>query len=195
MRTVLYILGQLDDTDIDWMAGVGQVRALAPGAVLVREGVPVAELFIVLKGHLEIRVGAAGRLARRGPGEIIGEMSFVDSAPPSASVIADGPATVFAIDKARVEARIRSDAGFGCRFFRALALFLADRLRELTARERKKDAPDTELPETMELDPLLLGSVGMAGLRYQQLLDTLIGAGAGTGPDAPRASRSGDQGK
>lgn len=195
MRTVLYILGQLDDPDIDWMARVGQVRALAPGTVLVREGVPVAEMFIVLKGHLEIRVGTAGRLARRGPGEIIGEMSFVDSAPPSASVIAEGPATVFAIDKALVEARTRSDAGFGCRFFRALSLYLADRLRELTARERQKDAPATEIPDEMELDPLLLGSVGMAGLRYQQLLDTLIGAGAGTGADTIHSSRSRDQGK
>lgn len=195
MRTVLYILGQLDDPDIDWMARVGQVRALAPGTVLVREGVPVAEMFIVLKGHLEIRVGTAGRLALRGPGEIIGEMSFVDSAPPSASVIAEGPATVFAIDKALVEARTRSDAGFGCRFFRALSLYLADRLRELTARERQKDAPATEMPDEMELDPLLLGSVGMAGLRYQQLLETLIGAGAGTGADTIHSSRSRDQGK
>jgi CRP/FNR family transcriptional regulator, cyclic AMP receptor protein len=42
---------------------------------------------------------AAGEIARLGVGEIVGEMSFVDSAPPSATVTAVGECLALFLDK------------------------------------------------------------------------------------------------
>lgn len=171
MRNVLFIFAGFDDGDVAWLATVGATRALAPGEVLVEQGRPVADLFIVLQGHVEIDVAGAGVVARRGSGEIIGEMSFVDSAPPSATVRASEPSIVFAVAKAVMAARLAADTGFAARFYRALALYLADRLREATGRGR---SPDGEADG--DLDELVLDGVHVAGLRFRRFIDTLTAA-------------------
>ena len=88
MRKVLFIFGELSDKDVDWMMATGQRERILPGAVLIQEGKPVEALYIVLEGLLRVSVESAGsrELARLGSGEIIGEMSFVDAHPPSATV-------------------------------------------------------------------------------------------------------------
>ncbi len=96
MRKVLFILGELSDRDVDWMMAAGKREQISPGAVLVQEGKPVEALYIVLEGLLRVSVESAGshELARLGSGEIIGEMSFVDAHPPSATVKALENSTV-----------------------------------------------------------------------------------------------------
>ena len=97
MRKVLYILGQLDDEDVNWLADVGQRRKVQPGEVLIDERKAGVEVLIVLEGSLSVSVLALGELARLGAGEIVGEMSLIDSRPASASVTAVEPSTVLAI--------------------------------------------------------------------------------------------------
>ncbi|MBM3527427.1 MAG: hypothetical protein FJX62_04995 [Alphaproteobacteria bacterium] len=48
MRKVLYIMGLLNDGDIEWMSQSGRRLALQNGDVIIREGVEVPDLFIVL---------------------------------------------------------------------------------------------------------------------------------------------------
>jgi CRP/FNR family transcriptional regulator, cyclic AMP receptor protein len=59
----------------------------------------------------------------------MGEMSFVDQAPPSATVQAMEPSFVLDIPRRRLNAKLAEDAGFAARFYRALSMFLAARLR------------------------------------------------------------------
>ena len=172
MRNVLFIFAGFDDGDVAWLATMGATRSLAPGTVLVEQGRPVADLFIVLQGEVGVEVAGVGVVARRGAGEIIGEMSFVDSAPPSATVRASEPTVVFAIAKATMAARPAADTGFAARFYRALALYLADRLREATSRGR---SPDGEAEN--ELDDMVLDGIDVAGLRFRRFIDTLAAAG------------------
>lgn len=172
MRNVLFIFAGFDDGDVAWLASVGATRSLAPGAILVEQGRPVGDLFIVLQGEVEIDVAGAGVIARRGSGEIIGEMSFVDSAPPSATVRASEPTVVFAVSKATMTARLSADTGFAARFYRALALYLADRLREATGRRRSGDGDADH-----ELDEMVLDGIDVAGLRFRRFIDTLATAG------------------
>jgi CRP/FNR family transcriptional regulator, cyclic AMP receptor protein len=73
-------------------------------------------------------------VARLGAGEVIGEIGFVDSAPPSATVTAAGSAAVLALSNTLLQQHLTSDAAFAARFYRALAIFLADRLRATTRR-------------------------------------------------------------
>jgi len=89
MRKVLYILGELNDEDVEWMAAAGRRQLCAKPSVLIRQGEPAADLFFVLEGRARVRIEGAGVVAELGSGEVVGEMSFVDSAPPSATVEAD----------------------------------------------------------------------------------------------------------
>jgi CRP-like cAMP-binding protein len=173
MRKVLYIMGLLNDSDIEWMATAGRRQTLAPGHVLISQGIQVADIYIVLAGSVDVQVAGAGVIARRGSGEIIGEMSFVDKAPPSATVRVKEPTTVLALDKRTMEARLATDPGFAARFYKALATYLADRLRNPGG-----DATGSmQLDEIQadELDEAILDQISMAGLRFRQMIETLSG--------------------
>ena len=52
MRKVLYILGQLDDADVEWLATNGQRQKLAKGSVVIQNGVRSENLYIVIDGRL-----------------------------------------------------------------------------------------------------------------------------------------------
>lgn len=175
MRKVLYILGQLDDMDVEWMARQGRRRAVNAGDVLVRQNEQSDHLFIVLDGRMDVVVRNVGNVAALGAGEIIGELSFVDSAPPSASVTAAGPGSVLMLEKKVLAAKLASDVGFAMRFYRAIALFLADRLRGTV--QRMGYSADQPLQEDTvqgdELDEGLLDTVSLAGDRFDRLLKRL----------------------
>ena len=134
MRKALHILGQLNDADIDWLARHGTRRLLEDGEIIFHEGKASDALFITLSGQLCVSLRDGQEVARLGAGEVIGEIAFVDSAPPSATVTAAGSAAVLALPKALLQQRLASDAAFAARFYRALAIFLADRLRATTRR-------------------------------------------------------------
>ncbi|MFN7167302.1 MAG: hypothetical protein ACK4NV_09665, partial [Pannonibacter sp.] len=75
---------------------------------------------------------------------------------------------VLALEKALIEKRLAETPAFAARFYKALAIFLADRLRTTTLRGKGGSAPAED-----ELDDMVLDGVSMAGLRFQQLLELL----------------------
>jgi CRP/FNR family cyclic AMP-dependent transcriptional regulator len=177
MRKVLYVFGLLTDTDVDWMARVGVRIRAKDGEVLIEQDKPTNSIILLLEGQFSVTVKNVGVVARLGVGEIVGEMSLVDLAPPSATVAAQGECRVLLLNKNVLLQKIESDAAFGCRFYKALAVFLADRLRQmgqrLNANEELDLAEDTISKD--ELDPAILDSVSMAGERFDRLLKVLAG--------------------
>jgi CRP-like cAMP-binding protein len=179
MRKALYVMGILNDGDVEWLAANGRRSAIAKGQVLIREGKPVDALFIVLDGGLDVTVGGKS-VANLMAGEILGEISFVDSRPPSATVAASRNSIVLAIGREKLNARLNSDLGFASRFFRALATFLADRLRMTTARlgygSAAQDAEPFGDPDEIAFD--MMDSASLAAVRFDRLLKRL-GEGVG----------------
>jgi CRP-like cAMP-binding protein len=177
MRKVLYIFGLLTDADVEWMASTGARRRLHDGEIVIEEGKPVDSVILLLQGELLVGAKGSGQFARLGVGEIVGEMSFVDSALPSATVTAQGGCLALYVDKATLAQKLESDVAFGYRFYRALAVLLADRLREArrlpTARERGLGNEATVLDD--ELDVGILDAVSAAGQRFDRMLKILIG--------------------
>ena len=178
MRNGLYILGQLNDEDIEWMLTVGRRRDLAPGTVLIREGIPTDALYIVLDGALSVSLASLGgkEIAQSLAGEIIGEISFVDARPPSATVTAVQRAAVFAIDRSQLQDKLDRDAAFAARFYRSLAIFLSDRLRnslDLLNPSTGHSAHGGALDED-ELDLNVLDNVHLAGARFNRILQRLL---------------------
>jgi CRP/FNR family transcriptional regulator, cyclic AMP receptor protein len=173
MRKALFFLGILNDADVEWMIAAGAKQQLNPGEVLIREGKPATSVFLVLEGVLSVVAQAAGNreVARLRSGEIVGEMSFVDSRPPSATVQAVEPSSVLAIPRRDLEARLMQDAPFAARFYRALAVFLSDRLRSTVgllgygAGQTLED----QASYADEIDTAVLDNVSLAGARFDIL--------------------------
>lgn len=174
MRKVLFILGQLSDDDCEWLVEVGERRVLAPGHVLIREEGAIDAIYFVLDGHLSVTAEAArGReVARLASGEIVGEMSFVDASPPSATVTATERAEVLAIPRSALSEKIESDSEFAARFYRATSVFLADRVRSTVRKFGYGDLnePDEQMDSADELSPQVLDTASLAGSRFQRML-------------------------
>jgi CRP-like cAMP-binding protein len=179
MRKVLYVLGQLDDLDAQWLARVGRKRRVADGEAILRQDVASPSLFLLIEGELAVDVAGVGRVAVLQSGEILGEMSFVENALPSATVVGLGPAIVLDVPKDALHEKIEADTGFGVRFYRAIAMFLSDRLRSSQQRKAtggKVSLDNSAHSQTDELEEGLLDTVSLAGDRFDRLLRTLAAA-------------------
>jgi len=178
MRKVLYILGQLNDEDVEWMARSGRRMATQQSNVLIHEGRATDDLFFVIAGEAVVKVSGVGEVARLGRGEVVGEMSLVDSAPPSATVEMTAGSLVLAIDKRVIEQRLRDNPGFAGRFYKALAIFLADRLRSTTTRGKSANGLEASAVMEDELDDSILDNVSLAGARFEHMISILSSARA-----------------
>jgi CRP/FNR family transcriptional regulator, cyclic AMP receptor protein len=182
MRKVLFLFGQLNDNDVEWMLTAGARRFVPAGATLIEQGVPVDAVFILLEGRLAVRLkgkrGPERELARLNAGEIVGEMSFVDARPPSATVRALEDSTVFAIPKSTLNAKLSTDAGFAARFYRALAIYLSTTVRErhraLGGSGTGEALEEDEEDDVDELDPNVLDGVYLAGERFDRMVKRVM---------------------
>ena len=177
MRKVLFILSELADGDVDWMIRSGRKTDVRAGTVLIEEGKPIEVLYVLLEGQLAVSLAALGgkEIARLQSGEILGELSFLDSRPPSASVTAIEPCTVLAIPRYRLHEKLEEDSAFAARFYRALGVFLASRLRRSQQRLGYEGDRilDDEIEHEDELDPEVLDHVALAGARFDWMLRRL----------------------
>jgi CRP/FNR family cyclic AMP-dependent transcriptional regulator len=178
MRKVLYILGQLSDEDVDWMANAGRRRDAHAAEVLIREGVSIGSVLIVLQGTASVTLGGGREVARIGAGEVLGEMSMIDNRPPSATVSAVEPMVLLELGRAALDAKLLGDTGFAARFYRALAVFLADRVRNTNAQlGYGKEAASHSLADEDELDDLVMDNLHLAGARFEAIIARLAGGG------------------
>jgi CRP-like cAMP-binding protein len=169
MRKVLYILGELEDSDLQWMVDAGTLRQVAAGIAIIEEDVQLASTFIVVAGELAVSRGGT-EIARLGSGEIVGDMSLLDSRPPVATVTAVEEATVFAIPQQTLRSKLASDTGFASRFYRALCIFLANRVSRMNLMVNAIAAPQSESDQLDEISPDTLENVALAGARFDWFL-------------------------
>lgn len=158
----LIILGDLQDQDLIWLARAGEKRQMKAGDILIREGHDIGELFFVTDGKFRVNAGGS-QVAEITTGDVLGEMSFVEKRPPGATVEAMGEARVLAVPREALMAEFRRNEAFAARFYRALAVFLSERLRAMT--------PGHEA----ELDEMLLDTLHVAGDRMLRLIGLLEG--------------------
>jgi CRP-like cAMP-binding protein len=170
-------MGILDDEDVEWISSRGRLVGVGKDEVLIREGEPVDALFILLDGSLDVSTRGQA-VATLYAGEIVGEISFVDSRPPSATVRASQHSHVLAIPRALLQSRLATDAWFASRFFRAIATFLADRLRTTTARLGHRGSGEDILDDGDEIDFDMMDSVSLAAVRFDKMLKRLQGGTA-----------------
>ena len=174
MRKVLFIFSVLTDADVEWLAQAGQRVHVDPGTELIPLGSQIDYLYFVLEGRLAIKTKSGDPIALLESGEIIGEMSLVDPAPTAVSVEVVADSTLLRIADAVLREKLASDPGFASRFYRALCVFMADRLRHTTQRMGYGDANDDAHAKD-ELNEDLLDNVHLAGARFDRMLKRLAG--------------------
>jgi CRP/FNR family transcriptional regulator, cyclic AMP receptor protein len=172
VRKSLILLGVLDDSDLEWMLRSGVKKRIAAGEKPVVERQALDSLFVVLTGSFGVVVGGKERVARLLAGDIVGEMSFLDSRPPSATVVADEDSWILEIPRDQVTERLNDDQGFAARFYHAVAMFLSLRLRETSSRlgyGKARLTADEE--DTDEIPEDILDKLAIAGHRFAILQD------------------------
>ncbi|MBI3862616.1 MAG: cyclic nucleotide-binding domain-containing protein [Planctomycetia bacterium] len=177
MGQAIGIIGLLADEDIEWLAAVGKVSQVVAGHQVIREREPVVALLLVLEGHFAVLVGGK-QISQATKGDVMGDVSFVDSRGASATVAATGPGRILAISSELIRERLSDDANFAARFYRALSICLAQRLRRLSAR-KDSSAKGSELSDDAdspdELSPELLDELMLAGKRLDWLMTRVRG--------------------
>jgi CRP/FNR family cyclic AMP-dependent transcriptional regulator len=191
MRKALYILGILEDTDVEWLSQNGTVHSASAGSYLIKEGEPIEHLYILLEGELSVGVGSKViEVATLLPGEIVGEIAFVSSRPPTASVLVKQQSHLLTLHRDTLSTKLQRDTAFASRFYRAIALFLADRLHVTTGRfgygDYRQDV-DVDL-----IDDSAMEDISLAAVRFDKLLKLVRGdyraRGAAVGNSMPAAS-------
>ncbi len=132
MQKVLFLFGELNDDDIDWLITAGQIAKIPPQTVLIQENQPLENFYILLDGSVSVSIdlmGVTKEIAVLQSGEVFGELSFIDHQLPSASVKTCGECLLLAVSQEEISNRLNQDVGFSARFNRAIATFLASRLR------------------------------------------------------------------
>ncbi len=127
---------QLSDEDSMWLVDNGRERHLAAGTTLIEEGTRIEAVYFVLRGVFKVmtRQLPDQQLARIGASEVVGEMSFIDDSPTSATVVALEDGDVLEVERQKLRERMSGDSAFEARFYKALGGIMAQRLRERIAR-------------------------------------------------------------
>ncbi len=172
MRKALFILGQLSDLDVEWMIEAGEKENVAARDVLIHQGEPIENLYLTLSGRFSITDEKIGgkELAQISSGELVGEMSFIDARPPSATVTAIEASSVLVLPRWAIKDKLEEDTGFASRFYYAIALFLSDRLRQTTGRLGYGNVEEND-PD--ELDANVMDNVWLAGNRFERIMKKL----------------------
>lgn len=93
----------LQPADIAALTAVLQPRLLDSGERLFAAGDPGAELYLVLRGRVDIRLPAAGerykRLAIYGSGTVFGDIAFLDPGPRAAEAVAVRPSELLVLTR------------------------------------------------------------------------------------------------
>jgi HEAT repeat protein/ATP/ADP translocase len=108
-RVPLFV--ELSPADLKHVAESTTEQVFPHGEVIAEQGEPGDEMYVVLSGEMRVLVSTDGEaqteVARRGPGEYVGEMAVITQAPRMASLVADGAVRALTIDRRRFERILR----------------------------------------------------------------------------------------
>jgi len=141
------LLRELSNTDIDWLAGVGQRENFTAGTVLLHSGEEPDSLYLVLNGSLtmttspedgqcmptggESASSSTREIVHLSSGEIAGETFLFNARPFAATTKAAEDAIVLTIARQELIAKLQQDVYFSAHFYRAIAFILSERLRRV----------------------------------------------------------------
>jgi CRP-like cAMP-binding protein len=128
----------LDVKDLEQIANICKPTRFEKGEVIVEEDARERELYIIRSGRVNISLSPPGSEETRGtltnctPGQVFGELSFIDGARRSTWVLALEDVEVYQIRWESFSGLIQVKPEIGYRVMSNLARVIADRLRDTT---------------------------------------------------------------
>lgn len=197
MQDVPVFLGELHDSDVDWMVEHGTLEEALADQVVIQAGRAVENLYVLLQGELSVAIveqkranlnrifdtlretaeTMGRRIARVNRGEIVGEMALLDSRLSDFVVTAQQPSILLAMPRPQLALKLQQDPAMGARFYRVLAILLSHRLeglidrlgRSSTARRPPSSAP----AGADELDLDAMDALDLGSARFDWMLKRL----------------------
>jgi CRP-like cAMP-binding protein len=120
-------------TPNDWQLIVDRAKRAAfnKGDVLIQAGKQNKTVYLLVKGNARVEASSKAFIAQLQPGEVCGEMAFLENGVASASVSAAEALEVCAIEWSALSDLFELYPHLGSRFYRSLAVNLSRRMREL----------------------------------------------------------------
>jgi bacteriocin-type transport-associated protein len=197
IKDVLFIFGELHDSDLDWLIANGDRQKISANTTLIQEGSPVDALYILLSGQVSLSVTDGDRnplkrifaaieaqtnivteIARVSKGTILGETVLIDARLPSVTAKTSEEAIVLSLSRSLLSAKLQQDIGFSSRFYRTISALLADRLEGMLTRlahsrrmYHKGQPLQAEVEYADELNSVALDRMAVAGKRFNWMLE------------------------
>jgi CRP-like cAMP-binding protein len=105
-----------------------------PGEQFVQRGKRTHGVYLLVKGTASVQIAGHGKAREIGPGEVCGEISFLDELPATADVAAIEPVWAYYLDRPTLQSLFELFPHLGSRFYRSLASILSRRMREIIDR-------------------------------------------------------------
>jgi CRP-like cAMP-binding protein len=109
-------------------------RQFKAGEQFVHRGRRTHGVYVLVKGTASVQIAGHGKVREIGPGEVCGEISFLDELPASADVVASEAVSAYYLDRPMLQSLFELFPHLGSRFYHSLASILSRRLRELIDR-------------------------------------------------------------
>lgn len=105
------LFAHIETADLKQIAQIAREHLYGDGDFIARQGEIGSEMFIIMSGEVRVMVHtdevADKELARRQPGEVVGEMSVLSQEPRIASLVASGDVRTLAVEQKQFEGIIR----------------------------------------------------------------------------------------
>ncbi len=130
----------LNDEQARQLAAKFEVREIAAGETVFREGAQDEKIYLILSGKVTVSVGVPqARVGEVGAGECLGEGVLLEGQPHSATAVAARAAEVGVLDRESFQALARMRPDIGEAVYRNLASGLGEKLRRADERIRGED--------------------------------------------------------
>jgi|ERR1700730_8966699 len=132
-------------TPNDWALVIDRAKKVTfkKEETLIKKGKQTHVLYLLVRGTAKIEAEFGVRIAQVGPGQICGEMAFLENGVASATAIAEQEIEACAIDWSTLRDLFELYPHVASRFYRSLAVSLSRRLRRqiMSGPNNKQGAP------------------------------------------------------
>ncbi len=203
LEDVPLIFGELSDSDVDWMLGVGRLAQISAEEILILNGQQIENLYIILQGAIAVFVqeekpnrlvslfsalesdeqtdeSLETEIIRLYRGEIVGEAITLDSPMSTCTLKALENSILLKIPEQQLLVKLQQDIGTSARFYRVVSMLISGRLQGLISRlgyGRSRyqigQSLDLEAAYEDELDLEVMDNLTLGGARFDWMLKRL----------------------
>ncbi|HEY6270750.1 MAG TPA: cyclic nucleotide-binding domain-containing protein [Terriglobales bacterium] len=130
-------LKYLTENDVALLRSIASRRTFKPREIIIAVNSQPNALYILTAGSASVELVRGKSIAKLSPGDICGEMAFLENKIASATVVAETDAEVEVLELPDVDRIFALYPHLQARFYKSLALLLSQRLRATSSRLAK----------------------------------------------------------